>query len=180
MLPPSLPYHNLLLTGHIGIGRVTVGRLIARQLGVQFIDLDTEVQLRENMPPEEIRTLFGESRLRAIEDVICREFSLRRGAVLSVSGPTLLEESIRERLLNSGPMLILSCGLNEILRRMHASQGARFHDPKVRSLALYQIRREKQIEQLPAMPRLDTTKLTMEEVAEKAIEFWRDNDRPAA
>ncbi|MEP7285064.1 MAG: shikimate kinase [Chloroflexota bacterium] len=175
-LPPTTPYHNLILTGHIGVGRVTIGRLIAKQMGIAFIDLDTELQLREGMTGDEIRALFGEARVRALEDELCRELSLRRGAVLSVGGPTLLEEKNRTRLMNSGPMLILTCALNEILRRLYATQGARFHDPKIRSAALYQIRRERQIEQLAAVPTLDTTVLSVEQVAEHAIRFWKEND----
>jgi shikimate kinase len=176
MTLPSVPYHNLILTGHIGVGRITVGRAIARLLSVQFIDLDTELQLREGMAPDEIRSYFGESRLRTLEDQLCGELSLRRGSVLSISGPTLLDENNRNRLLNSGPLLILTCALNEILRRLHTAQGARFHDPKVRSASLYQIRRERQIEQMTAIPTLDTTTLSVDEVAEHAIKFWREHD----
>jgi shikimate kinase len=176
VLSPAIPYHNLILTGQIGIGRVTVGRLIARQFGAVFLDLDTELQLREGMPSEEVRQLFGEQRLRGLEDALCRELSLRRGAVLSVNGPTLMDENNRNRLINSGPILILTCNLNEVLRRLHASQGARFHDPKVRSTALYQIRREQQILQIEGLPTLDTTTFSIEEVAEHAGKFWREND----
>lgn len=175
-LPRAAPYHNLVLTGHIGVGRISVGRLIAKQVGVPFVDLDTELQLREGMVGDEIRALFGEARQRAVEEDLCRELSLRRGSVLSVPGPTLLEENNRTRLINSGPMLILTCALNEILRRLHGSQGARFHDPKVRSAALYQIRRERQIEQITGVPTLDTTTLSIDQVAEHAIRFWREND----
>ncbi len=175
-LPGSTPYHNLILTGHMGVGRNTVGRLIARQLGVVFIELDTEIQLRENSPPDEIRQLFGEARLHAIEGELCRELSLRRGAVLSIAGPTLLDEANRQRLMDSGPVLILTCALNEILRRQYVSQGARFHDPKVRSAALNLIRRERLISQLPGLPSLDTTNLTVEQVAERAIAFWWEQE----
>jgi shikimate kinase len=175
MTLPVAPYHNLILTGHMGVGRNTVGRSIARQLGVMFIDLDTEVQLRENLPPDEIRQLFGEARLHAIEGELCRELSLRRGCVLSISGPTLLDEGNRERLLNSGPVLVLTCALNEILRRLYASQGARFHDPKVRAALINQVKRERQIAQVAGLPSLDTTDLSVEEVAERAISFWKEN-----
>jgi hypothetical protein len=78
--------------------------------------------------------------------------------------------------MNSGPILILTCSLNEVLRRMHASQGARFHDPKVRSTALYQIRREQQVLQIEGLPTLDTTTFSIEQVAEHASKFWREHD----
>lgn len=174
-LAAPAPYHNLILTGHIGVGRNTVGRLIAKQLDVLFIDLDTEIQLREKQPPDEIRQLYGEARLHAIEGELCRELSLRRGCVLSISGPTLLDEGNRERLMNSGPVLVLTCALNEILRRLYASQGARFHDPKVRAAMLNQVRRERQIAQVAGLPALDTTELSVEQVAERATVFWKEN-----
>jgi shikimate kinase len=168
----SIPYHNLILAGYMGVGKVTVGRSIADRLGVPFIDLDTELQLREGMPSSEIRQLFGESRLRTLEDGLCGELSLRRSTVLSVSGPTLLDADNRERLVNSGPILVLTCALNEILRRLHASQGARFHDPKVRSAAIHQVRRERQIHQVVGLATLDTTHLTIEQIVEQATAFW--------
>jgi shikimate kinase len=178
-LPAAVPYHNLILTGHMGMGRNTVGRAIARDLGVLFIDLDTEIQLREKLPPDEIRQLYGEARLHALEGELCRELSLRRGSVLSISGPTLLDEGNRERLLNSGPVLVLTCALNEILRRLYASQGARFHDPKVRATLINQVRRERQIAQVAGLPELDTTELTVEQVAERAIAFWKEKSTVA-
>ncbi len=174
-LAAAVPYHNLILTGHMGMGRNMVGRIIARQLDVLFIDLDTEIQSREKLPPDEIRQLYGESRLHAIEGELCRELGLRRGCVLSISGPTLLDEGNRERLINSGPVLVLTCALNEILRRLYASQGARFHDPKVRAAMLNQIRRERQIAQVAGLQSLDTTALSVEQVAERAITFWKEN-----
>jgi hypothetical protein len=85
-----------------------------------------------------------------------------------------MEEVNRERLVNSGPVLVLTCSLNEILRRLYASQGARFHDPKVRSAAINQIRRERMINQLIDFPKLDTTMLTVDQVAERAIAFWQE------
>ena len=144
--------------------------------GEPFIDLDTEIQTREGNPPEEIRQLFGESRLRSIENNLCRELSLQRGAVLSVNGNSLMDEVNRQRLTASGPVLVLTCSLNEILRRLYAAQGARFHDPKVRAAALNQIRREQQVLQLKELPTLDTTYLTAEQVAEHAVQYWYEQE----
>ena len=174
--PASNPYHNLILTGIIGVGRLNIVRLIARQVNVPFVDLDTEIQTREGIAPDEIRQLFGESRLRSIENNLCREFSLQRGAVLSVNGSSLLDEVNRQRLTASGPVLVLTCSLNEILRRLYAAQGARFHDPKVRAASLNQIRREQQVLQLKELPALDTTYLTSEQVADRAVQYWYEQE----
>jgi shikimate kinase len=172
--PSAIPYHNLILTGYMGVGKIAVGRGIAARMGVVFVDLDSELEVRQGMPADEIRQLFGESRLRILEDDLCREMSLRRSAVISVSGSTLLDTASRERLLSSGPALVLTCALDEILRRLHASQGARFHDPRARLRAVNQVRRERQIHQIPGLETLDTTRLAHEQVIERAIAFWHE------
>ena len=170
------PYQNLILTGFLGAGKTNVGRTVAQRLGVSFFDLETEVQLREGLSADEIRALFGEARLRTLEVDICRELSLRRGSVLAISATTMLDETNRNRLTTSGPVLVLTCALDEILRRLHAAQGARFHDPRVRASALHQLRRDQQIRKLTEFPIMDTTLYTIDDVAEKAITFWREHD----
>lgn len=174
--PQGTPYHNLILTGAMGVGKASVLRLIAKQVGVEYVDLDTEIQMREGMLPLEIRQIFGEARIRSLETTLCREFSLKRGAVLSVSGSTLLDQVNRERLINSGPVLVLTCALNEILRRLHASQGSRFHDPKIRAAELNLVRREQQVLALNLFTTLDTTTLSVEQVAAQAVEFWYERE----
>ncbi len=172
----SAPYHNLILTGSIGGRLIPTGQTIAKRLGTQFFNMDTELRTREGYSAEDLRGLFGEARLRRAETELCREFALRRGAIISVNGPTLLDDENRERLLSSGPVLILTCALNEALRRQHVAQGARFHDPKVRSAALNMLRRDGQVLQLADLPRLDTTRLSVEQAADRAISYWRERE----
>jgi hypothetical protein len=105
--------------------------------------------------------LHGEARLHAIEGEVA---GIRFAAyAVRLSATTLLDAGNRVRLMNSGPVLVLACALNEILRRLYSNQGARFHDPKVRAAALNQIRREWQIRQVPDLPSLDTTTLSVEQ-----------------
>src|SRR5262249_53204704 len=94
----------------------------------------------------------------------------------SIGGVTLLDEDNYKRLSNSGPILVLTCSLNEILRRLHVNQGARFHDPKARSAALTQIRRERQIHKITGLPTLGTTTLTADQVTAQATDFWKTQD----
>lgn len=166
-----IPYRNLVLTGHMGAGKTTIGRAIATKLEVELYDVDNEIELQEKQSLESIRELFGESRIRTLENAYIRELVLVRSSVIVVNGPTLLEAANLDILRNLGPILCLTAALNEVLRRLHVARGANFHNPAVRSVALGKLKRERRVLELD-LPQLDTTALPADEVAERAIQFW--------
>lgn len=167
----SAPYQNLTLTGPMGVGKTTVGRAVAQRLHAEFYDLENEILAREGQSASEIRELFGEARLRALEATTLRDLSLRRHAVIVVGGPALLDEANRTRLAGSGPILCLTCSLDEILRRVHMARGAWFHNPGNRGVLLSRLKREQRITLLD-LPKLDTSRLSTDETINKVITFW--------
>lgn len=169
----TAPYRNLVLAGYMGIGKREVAEQIAMRFQAPLRDLDAEITAREGMAPERLRELYGEARLHGVETELCRELVLQRGAVVSVSASTILMEANRRRLQESGVILVLVTALNEALRRLHTAWGDRFHDPRERAIALARLRAEWQVRTLPGLPLLDTTPLSLEQVAEEAGAFWR-------
>lgn len=166
-----IPYRNLILTGFLGVGKTAVGRALASRLDVHYYDLENEIEEREGMSPESIRSMLGEARLRTIEAGVVRELALVRSAVLVITGPTLMDATNLSRLRESGPVLCLTASLNEVLRRMHVAQGARFHAPNARAAVLGRMKREMRVLSLD-LPLLDTTGLSVETVTDRAIDFW--------
>ncbi|MGQ9849564.1 MAG: shikimate kinase [Aggregatilineaceae bacterium] len=172
----TAPYQNLTLTGPMGVGKTTVGREVARRLGATFFDLENEILTREGQSAEEIRELFGEARLKTVEAATIRDLTLQRHAVLVVSGPAILDDLNRARLAEAGPILCLTCRLDEILRRMHVARGAWFHNPANRAALLSRLKREMRVTTLD-LPRLDTTHLPVEAVTAAVITFWLEHAR---
>jgi shikimate kinase len=167
----AAPYQNLTLTGAMGVGKTSIGRRVAQQLGAEFHDLENEILMREGQSADEIRELFGEARLKALEAEMIRELSLRRHAVIAVGGAAMLPEINRSRLAETGPVLCLTCALNEILRRLHVARGAWFHNPANRSILFSRLKRELGVAELD-LPQLDTTQLSSDETTAAVIAFW--------
>jgi len=167
----TAPYQNIILTGAMGVGKTTIGRAVARRLKVEMYDLENEIMTREGQSADEIRELFGEARLKALETEALRDLTLRRQSVVVISGPAMLNEANRDRLVESGPILCLTCTLNEILRRMYVARGAWFHNPANRGVLLSRLKREMRVAELDVQ-KLDTSELSIEDTTTAVIEFW--------
>ena len=78
--PPRRDRHNVVLTGFMGTGKTTVGRLLAEDLGYEFVDTDELIERRHG-PIAEIFASRGEEAFRQIERDVAAE--LARGAAWS-------------------------------------------------------------------------------------------------
>ena len=169
----DIPYRNLVLVGHLGAGKSATGRAVARRLGVTVVDIEAEIEAREGRPMQEIRALFGQARARTLETELCRELVLRRSAVIVASGEVALNAANLSTLTANADALCLLCALDEVLRRTHVAMGARFHEPRERARIIARLKREWSLRALPGIPQLDTTGLSIEQVADRAIAYWR-------
>ena len=168
----DLPYKNLVLTGFVGVGKTTVGRAVARQLSVEFLDVDEEIELRELMSISKIRELYGDSRLRALEHALCRQAALMRRAVIVTPGAALLDSRNYTLLEETGQVVCLVCELGEALRRLHLASEQHYRDPTIRRRTLSRLRREYAIVNDPRVLQLDTTHLPIEQEIELLIRLW--------
>lgn len=168
----KLSFKNLVITGFLGVGKTTIGRQIARRLGVGFLDIDEEIELRELMSISKLRELYGVSRLRALEHDYCRQGALMRRAVIVAPGAALLDKRNFDLLNDTGMVVVLTCELGEALRRLHLANSQQFRDATLRHRMISRLRREYEIINIPQLPQLDTTELTIEQEVDLLINFW--------
>lgn len=171
----ATPYRNLILAGEMGIGKTEVAQQVAAYFGASLRDVEAELEAAVAMPLQDLRELYGESRVHNMETDLCLELSLQRQAVIAVHATIMLNEPNRRRLEENGVVLVLTTALNEVLRRLYVSKGDRFHDVYERARTMTRLRQEWKVRDLPAYPQLDTTALTEEEVVRAVIDFWQSN-----
>ncbi len=83
---PAEPVRRVVLIGFMGAGKSTVGALLARSIGWDFVDLDDEVARREGMPVHEIIGQRGVASFRRAESRVGRELLRCQDAVIAVGG----------------------------------------------------------------------------------------------
>ena len=77
---------NLALIGFMGTGKTSVGRLVAEQLGFEFLDTDELIQSHTGRTIADIFTKDGEPAFRNLERQVVEELSTRKQTVIATGG----------------------------------------------------------------------------------------------
>lgn len=105
---------NLVLIGMPDCGKTTVGRLLARRTGMDFVDLDEEIVRRSGRTIPALFAAVGERGFRALEAETVRELSRRVGCVIAAGGGTVLDPENLRRLRQSGKLILLQRPLESL------------------------------------------------------------------
>ena len=116
------PAANLFLIGPMGAGKTSIGRRLARQLGMAFLDLDVEFETRVGASIALTFEIEGESGFRKRECDLLAELVRRRGVVLSTGGGAVLDAHNRELLRNNGFVIWLDTDVDTQLSRLQADR----------------------------------------------------------
>ena len=109
---------SISLVGMPGCGKSTVGRHLARQLGLQFVDSDHAIEVRIGMPIRDFFAAEGEDRFRDVEQDAIDELTQRPGTVLATGGGAVLRPSNRDALHSRCHVFYLRSTAEELFRRL--------------------------------------------------------------
>ena len=113
--------HQIVLIGLSGVGKSTVGGVLAERLGWPLIDTDDVITEREGATPAQLISDRGESAFRQIEEAIVSEIAKREPAVISTGGGAFLSARSRRALGERGYICYLDATPGEIARRIRES-----------------------------------------------------------
>ena len=108
---------NLYLVGFMGTGKSTVGRLLARQLGMQFLDSDHEIERAKGKPVARIFAEDGEAAFRAREREFITTGHPARGCIVACGGGLVVPPGMLELLRSRGVIICLHAPIETILQR---------------------------------------------------------------
>lgn len=106
------------LVGLPGSGKTTVGRQLARRLGLSFADSDHVIEQRLGCSVRAFFEREGEASFRDVEETVIDELTLQGFGVLSTGGGTVLRETNRRHLHDRSFVIYLRSGADELFRRL--------------------------------------------------------------
>ena len=113
------------LTGFMGVGKTRIGRELAKELMLHFIDLDRLIERETGLAIPDIFRYLGEEYFRKLEREAVRELVTKDYLVVSLGGGTFIDEENRKLLLARGPVVALWASPETIFERVKKRPGKR-------------------------------------------------------
>lgn len=134
---------SVVLVGLPGSGKSTVGRQLARRLGLPFFDSDHVIEQRIGCSIREFFEREGEERFRDIEESVLDELTQGGPRVLSTGGGSVLRQANRTHLRERAQVVYLRSTPEEVFRRLRHDRNRpllQVDDPLQRLRDLYAVR----------------------------------------
>jgi len=136
---------NIYLIGLMGAGKTTIGRQLAKALGVPFYDSDKAIEESTGVDIPTIFEFEGEEGFRDREQKMIQRLTQIQGIVLATGGGVILREENRRLLKNNGYIVYLQCSVDRILERTRRDTQRpllQTDNPKERLQILFEQRQE--------------------------------------
>lgn len=108
---------NVILIGMPGVGKSTLGVLLAKALGYRFLDTDLVLQAQEGRLLREIIAAEGIDGFLALEGRVCGSLQADR-SVIATGGSVVYSPEAMAHLRSMGTVIYLKLGYNALARRL--------------------------------------------------------------
>ena len=106
------------LVGYMGAGKTTVGKVLAEQLGWEFMDLDVFIENRRHKSIKEIFDTYGEEEFRRIESRLLKEVCDFQDTVIACGGGTPCHSNNMDIMKSKGMVVYLNVPVSILFSRL--------------------------------------------------------------
>lgn len=115
----ALGRRNIVFVGLMGAGKSAIGRSVAQQLRIPFVDTDDEIERVSRMTISELFASYGEEEFRALETRVIKRLLRGGPKVVSTGGGAFVNENTRRHIKRGGVSLWLKADLEVLWERVN-------------------------------------------------------------
>ncbi|AZR74179.1 hypothetical protein BBF96_12700 [Anoxybacter fermentans] len=162
---------NIVLIGMMGSGKTTVGKMLAKEMSLNFVDTDKELEEKIGRSISEIFATDGEDEFRRLEEEIVKQVAERGGQVIATGGGVVLKPENIKVLRKKGIIIFLYTAPQVLIKRLKDDDSRpliKCSDPERRLKELLRIRLP--LYRKAAQIEVDTGRLTPDQVVRVLVE----------
>ena len=165
---------NLVLLGMMGVGKSTLGKIVAKKLDLKFVDTDLNIEKKWSMKIWEIFQNMGENFFRIEEEKEVLECLKKNKTVLALGGGAFMNKNIRNSILKNSLSFWLDLNLETITKRVKWNKKRPLLNQKNDEEIIKKLYvKRKNIYKL-AKYKINCNQMTKIEIAEKIIYFYEN------
>ena len=109
---------NLVLLGMMGVGKSTLGKIVAKKQGLEFVDTDVNIEENCSMKISEIFKKKGEKFFRTEEEKESLKSLKKNNCVIALGGGAFINNTVRNNILKNAVSMWLDIDLKTLNKRI--------------------------------------------------------------
>src|SRR5690606_18125908 len=112
-----MPKSNVFLVGPMGVGKSTIGRLLAAELNLSFCDSDRAIEERTGADIPWIFDMEGEAGFRERETTVLTELAAESNLVIATGGGIVMRPQNCQIMKDAGHVCYLTASIEQLVER---------------------------------------------------------------
>lgn len=162
---------NIVLFGFMGTGKTSVGMALASKLGMEFVDMDSIIEVRQKKSISKIFSEKGEPYFRRLERELVQELSAKKGLIIATGGGVVLDKENISDYGKTGTNICLTAKPEVIMKRVEADTARPLLKGDDRMQKIKKILADRKELYASVQNQIDTSDLSVEQVVENIIKI---------
>jgi len=163
---------NLVLLGMMGVGKTTIGKIVAKKQGMEFIDTDENIEKKCSMNISKIFKEKGEEFFRIEEEKEVLKSIKKNNCVIALGGGAFINEAIRNTILKNTISMWLDADLKTLNKRIKWNKKRPLLNKENNQKKINELYSERKNIYKLADHKIDCDNLKKENIAKKIIIFY--------
>ena len=163
---------NLVLLGMMAAGKTTIGKVVAKKQGMEFIDTDKNIEEKCSMNISEIFKKKGEKFFRIKEEKEVLKLLKKNNCVIALGGGAFINETIRNNVLKNTISVWLDVDLKTLNKRIKWNKKRPLVSKENNQKKINELYSKRENIYKLADHKINCGKLNKENIAKKIIIFY--------